>query len=370
MVDAVERRRPLVKSPDAGQRLPEPTPKQLARIEDDPYMMYIKEINQYPLLKRGEDLILGKMIWRAQKLQRAWDKLAAEQKLTPTIQAALQPPIQEGQAAKLRLTESNLRLVISIARKYTGRGLPLLDLCQEGYFGLEKAVEKYDYRMGFRFSTMAHQWIRQRVVRAIEDQSRTIRLPVNKYNEQTKILRASERFEQSLGRSPSWYEVAVVMMNPDFEKSSGAELAQAVADWQPANKKEQQRLLSSTERGSDTERIFSMTVSLNAPIGDEEEGASLEDLIADPNSPSPDKLAERQLLREALNQTMGILTKNERRVLESRFGLNNNSSQTLEEIGKELKRSRERVRQIEASAMKKLRKRVSTGKLSELREYL
>lgn len=342
----------------------------MVEVADNPYAYYIRETSQFPLLKQSEDLTLGRIIRKAQVLQRAWDELVEKQKLTPRIQAVLQPFIQEGQAAKLRLTESNLRLVISIARKYTGRGLPLSDLCQEGYFGLEKAVEKYDYRMGFRFSTMAHQWIRQRVVRAIEDQSRTIRLPVNKYNEQTKILRASERFEQSLGRSPSWYEVAVVMMNPDFEKSSGAELAQAIADWQPANKKEQQRLLSSTERGSDAERIFNMTVSLDAPIGDEEEGASLEDLIADPNSPSPDELAERQLLREALNQTMGILTKNERRVLESRFGLNGNSSKTLEEIGKELKRSRERVRQIEASAMKKLRERVSTGKLSELREYL
>ena len=271
----------------------------------DPVRMYLKEIGRIPLLTFEEEIDL------AQRVEKGDFE------------------------AKKKLINSNLRLVVSIAKKYIGRGLSLLDLIQEGNQGLIRAVEKYDWRRGFKFSTYATWWIRQSVTRAIADQARTIRIPVHMVENINRFLRSQRKLMQELGREPSPEEVAKVLgIDP--------------------------------EKALEIIKISQNPASLEAPVGDEED-SRLGDFIHDSSAPTLFDSASRELLKEQVNQVLSTLTEREKKVLELRFGLDDGRSRTLEEVGKEFKVTRERIRQIEAKALRKLR-HPSRG--NKLKDYL
>ena len=271
----------------------------------DPVRMYLREIGKIPLLTKEEEVELAKRV-------EAGDE-----------------------EAKKKLIEANLRLVVSIAKKYIGRGLSFLDLIQEGNLGLIRAVEKFDYRKGFKFSTYATWWIRQAITRAIADQARTIRIPVHMVETINKLIRVSRQLVQQLGREPTVEEIA-------------------------------QALELLPEKVEDIQRIAQEPVSLETPIG-EEEDSQLGDFIEDKDSPNPEEATAGQLLREQLEEMLGELTEREREVLRLRFGLEDGRAHTLEEVGKRFNVTRERIRQIEAKALRKLR---HPSRSKRLRDYL
>ena len=272
---------------------------------DDPVRMYLREIGRIPLLTFDEELDLAKRI------------------------------LDGDEEAKQKLAESNLRLVVSIAKKYVGRGMLLLDLIQEGNMGLIKAVEKFDYTKGFKFSTYATWWIRQAITRAIADQARTIRIPVHMVETINKLIRTSRHLLQQLGREPSPEEIAVEMEIP-------------------------------VEKVIEIQKIAQDPVSLETPIG-EEDDSHLGDFIQDEDSPAPHDAASYTLLREQLEEVMDTLTPREAKVLKLRFGLEDGKSRTLEEVGREFNVTRERIRQIEAKALRKLR---HPSRSKKLRDYM
>lgn len=271
----------------------------------DPVRMYLKEIGRIPLLKFEQEIALAKQVEKGSK------------------------------EAKKTLITSNLRLVVSIAKKYVGRGLTLLDLIQEGNQGLIRAVEKYDWRRGYKFSTYATWWIRQSITRAIADQARTIRIPVHMVENINRFLRTSRKLMQELGREPSPEEVAKVL---GIEPDKALEII----------------------------KISQEPASLESPVGDEED-SRLGDFIHDTNAPTLFDTASRELLKEQVEQVLDTLSDRERRVLEERFGLKDGKSKTLEEVGRTFAVTRERIRQIEAKALRKLR-HPSRG--NKLRDYL
>ena len=271
----------------------------------DPVRMYLKEIGRIPLLTFEQEISLAK---RVEKSDRE---------------------------AKKILINSNLRLVVSIAKKYVGRGLTLLDLIQEGNQGLIRAVEKYDWRRGYKFSTYATWWIRQSITRAIADQARTIRIPVHMVENINRFLRTSRKLMQELGREPTPEEVAKVL---DIDPEKALEII----------------------------KISQEPASLESPVGDEED-SRLGDFIHDTNAPTLFDTASRELLKEQVDQVLGTLSDRERRVLEERFGLKDGKPKTLEEVGRMFAVTRERIRQIEAKALRKLR-HPSRG--NKLRDYL
>ena len=268
---------------------------------EDPVRMYLKEIGKVPLLSAEEEIELAK------KME------------------------QGDENAKKRLAEANLRLVVSIAKRYVGRGMLFLDLIQEGNLGLIKAVEKFDYRKGYKFSTYATWWIRQAITRAIADQARTIRIPVHMVETINKLIRVSRQLLQELGREPTPEEIAEEMDMP-------------------------------VDRVREILKISQEPVSLETPIG-EEEDSHLGDFIQDDNVPVPADAAAFTLLKEQLVEVLGTLTEREQKVLRLRFGLDDGRARTLEEVGKEFNVTRERIRQIEAKALRKLRSR-------KLKDYL
>ena len=270
---------------------------------DDPVRMYLREIGRIPLLSYDEELELAKKV------------LAGDE------------------AAKQKLAESNLRLVVSIAKKYVGRGMLFLDLIQEGNMGLIKAVEKFDYTKGYKFSTYATWWIRQAITRAIADQARTIRIPVHMVETIKKLIRTSRHLLQQLGREPTPEEIAAEMEIP-------------------------------VEKVTEIQKIAQDPVSLETPIG-EEDDSHLGDFIQDDDSPAPQDAAAYTLLREQLEEVMKTLTPREAKVLKLRFGLEDGKSRTLEEVGKEFNVTRERIRQIEAKALRKLRHPSRSKKLKD-----
>ena len=292
----------------------EPTEEELENIEfsvpdgvsiEDPVRMYLKEIGKVPLLSADEEVDLAKRM-------------------------------EKGDSdAKKRLAEANLRLVVSIAKRYVGRGMLFLDLIQEGNLGLIKAVEKFDYRKGYKFSTYATWWIRQAITRAIADQARTIRIPVHMVETINKLIRVQRQLLQELGREPYPEEIAKEMQLP-------------------------------VDRVREIQKISQEPVSLETPIG-EEEDSHLGDFIQDDNVPVPAEAAAFTLLKEQLSGVLNTLTDRERKVLRLRFGLDDGRARTLEEVGKEFDVTRERIRQIEAKALRKLR---HPSRSRKLKDYL
>ena len=300
---------------------------------EDPVRMYLKEIGKVPLLSADEEIEL------AQKMEAG--DLAKSQleedgdSLDEAAKKELQDLVNQGDYAKKKLAEANLRLVVSIAKRYVGRGMLFLDLIQEGNLGLIKAVEKFDYRKGYKFSTYATWWIRQAITRAIADQARTIRIPVHMVETINKLIRVSRQLLQELGREPSPEEIAEQMDVP-------------------------------VERVREILKISQEPVSLETPIG-EEEDSHLGDFIQDDNVPVPADAAAFTLLKEQLVEVLSTLTEREQKVLRLRFGLDDGRARTLEEVGKEFNVTRERIRQIEAKALRKLR---HPSRSRKLRDYL
>ncbi len=270
---------------------------------DDPVRMYLREIGRIPLLTYDEELELAKRV------------------------------LEGDEEAKQKLVESNLRLVVSIAKKYVGRGMLFLDLIQEGNMGLIKAVEKFDYTKGFKFSTYATWWIRQAITRAIADQARTIRIPVHMVETINKLIRTSRHLLQQMGREPTPEEIAKEMEIP-------------------------------VEKVMEIQKIAQDPVSLETPIG-EEDDSHLGDFIQDDDSPAPQDSAAYTMLKEQLEEVMNTLTPREAKVLKLRFGLEDGKARTLEEVGKEFMVTRERIRQIEAKALRKLRHPSRSKKLKD-----
>jgi RNA polymerase primary sigma factor len=272
---------------------------------DDPVRMYLREIGRVPLLSAPQEVNLAKRM-------------------------------EDGdEEARRHLTEANLRLVVSVAKKYIGRGMSLLDLIQEGNIGLIRAVEKFDYRKGYKFSTYATWWIRQAITRAIADQARTIRIPVHMVETINRLIRTSRRLVQELGRDPTSDEIAREMGLPP-------------------------------EKVREIQKISQEPVSLETPIG-EEEDSHLGDFIEDQKALAPADAASHQLLKEQVEDVLDSLTQRERRVLQLRFGLDDGRSRTLEEVGREFGVTRERIRQIEAKALRKLR---HPSRSKKLKDYL
>ncbi len=298
---------------------------------DDPVRMYLREIGRVDLLTGAEEVQLGKAIEDGEAAR----KEVMEGMPSFLERRQLQQVIIKGDRARQRLTEANLRLVVSVAKKYIGRGMSLLDLIQEGNIGLIRAVEKFDYRKGYKFSTYATWWIRQAITRAIADQARTIRIPVHMVETINKLLRTNRRLLQELGREPTSEEVATEMgITPDKVR--------------------------------EIIKVSQEPVSLETPIG-EEEDSHLGDFIEDLALPAPADAASRQLLKEQVEEVLHTLTPRERRVLQLRFGLEDGRSRTLEEVGKEFAVTRERIRQIEAKALRKLR---HPSRSKKLKDYL
>jgi RNA polymerase primary sigma factor len=298
---------------------------------EDSVGMYLREIGRVSLLSATEEIALAISM---QKGKRASERMMEERDILGKEEISkLRADEARGRASRRRLIEANLRLVVSVARKYAGRGISLLDLIQEGNFGLLRAVDRFDYRKGHRFSTYATWWIRQAITRAIADQSRTIRLPVHMVEAVGRLTQVSHRLQQKLGREPLADEIAEEMnITPDKVR----------------------QIVGASQQ----------TVSLEMPIG-EEEDASLGDIIEDRNTIAPAEAASQQILKEEVLDMLGGLTARERRVIELRYGLEDGYNRTLAELGDELGVSRERVRQIEAEALTKLRASKETGRLKE-----
>jgi RNA polymerase primary sigma factor len=299
---------------------------------EDSVGMYLREIGRVSLLSATEEIALAIGM---QKGKRAQERLAEAYSLglSPEEMARLRAEEARGRASRRRLIEANLRLVVSVARKYAGRGISLLDLIQEGNFGLLRAVDRFDYRKGHRFSTYATWWIRQAITRAIADQSRTIRLPVHMVEAVGRLTQVSHRLQQRLGREP---------------------LADEIAEEMNITPEKVRQIVGAAQQ----------TVSLEMPIG-EEEDASLGDIIEDRNTVAPADAASQQILREEVLDMLDGLTARERRVIQLRYGLEDGYNRTLAELGDELGVSRERVRQIEAEALTKLRASKETRRLKD-----
>lgn len=310
---------------------------------EDPVRMYLKEIGKVPLLSADEEIELAQNMEdgavateKINVLKGRLDGASEEEKAEIKEEIkTLQRDVDKGADAKKRLAEANLRLVVSIAKRYVGRGMLFLDLIQEGNLGLIKAVEKFDYKKGYKFSTYATWWIRQAITRAIADQARTIRIPVHMVETINKLIRVSRQLLQELGREPSPEEIAKEMNMP-------------------------------VERVRKILKISQEPVSLETPIG-EEEDSHLGDFIKDDNVPVPADAAAFTLLKEQLEEVLGTLTEREQKVLTLRFGLEDGRARTLEEVGKEFNVTRERIRQIEAKALRKLR---HPSRSRKLKDYL
>ena len=310
---------------------------------EDPVRMYLKEIGKVPLLSADEEIELAQNMEdgavateKINVLKGRLDGASEEEKAEIKEEIkTLQRDVDKGADAKKRLAEANLRLVVSIAKRYVGRGMLFLDLIQEGNLGLIKAVEKFDYKKGYKFSTYATWLIRQAITRAIADQARTIRIPVHMVETINKLIRVSRQLLQELGREPSPEEIAKEMNMP-------------------------------VERVREILKISQEPVSLETPIG-EEEDSHLGDFIKDDNVPVPADAAAFTLLKEQLEEVLGTLTEREQKVLTLRFGLEDGRARTLEEVGKEFNVTRERIRQIEAKALRKLR---HPSRSRKLKDYL
>jgi RNA polymerase primary sigma factor len=295
--------------------------------------LYLREIGRVPLLTAADEVRL------AQAMERGRDALQRLEGETATLSDAerddLQDVVRQGIEARAALTDANLRLVVSVARRYSNRGVPLIDLIQEGNLGLLRAVEKFDWRRGFKFSTYATWWIRQAVSRAIADDARTIRIPVHLYDVVNRMARISAQLHQELGREPTEEELGAVLQ-------------------------------LSAERVRELNQVLPQPISLDGFIGDDQD-TRLSDVVADENATSLEFVAEQRLLADQIRDTLLTLTPRERKVIERRFGLGDDNDDTLTAIGREIGVTRERIRQIEAKALRKLR---HPSRSKKLRDYL
>ena len=296
-----------------------------------PAAMYLREISRVPLLSAADEVTLAKAIERA----KAVEKDLIKPDLSTEEHRRIRRDLEDGDRARRRLTESNLRLVVSVAKRYVGRGVPLLDLIQEGNIGLTRAVEKFDYHRGFKFSTYATWWIRQAITRAIADQARTIRIPVHMVETINKLIQVSRRLQQELGREPTPDEIAALAGMP-------------------------------AEKVREIFRASQVPISLQTRVGEEDE-SDLGEFIADHQAVVPAEAVTYELLKQQIEDVLEELTAREKRALQLRFGLEDGRRRTLEEVGAELGVTRERARQIEAEALRKLRHPKFSKKL---RDYL
>ncbi|MCI8803196.1 MAG: RNA polymerase sigma factor RpoD [Oscillibacter sp.] len=304
---------------------------------DDPVRMYLKEIGKVSLLTPDEEVHLAQAMSAGNEAEQTLAELRrrkeAGESVDPAGEAAVRKVYLAGETAKQKLAEANLRLVVSIAKRYVGRGMLFLDLIQEGNLGLIKAVEKFDYTKGYKFSTYATWWIRQAITRAIADQARTIRIPVHMVETINKVIRVSRQLLQELGHDPSPNEIAAEMNMP-------------------------------VDKVREIMKIAQEPVSLETPIG-EEEDSHLGDFIPDEGASEPSEAASFTLLKEQLMDVLSTLTPREEKVLKLRFGIEDGRTRTLEEVGKEFNVTRERIRQIEAKALRKLRHPSRSKKLKD-----
>ena len=302
---------------------------------DDPVRMYLKEIGKVNLLTPDEEVQLAQDMGAGDAAKEQLAELEEDDSITLSDEELkeLRRLVKRGEAAKQRLAEANLRLVVSIAKRYVGRGMLFLDLIQEGNLGLIKAVEKFDYTKGYKFSTYATWWIRQAITRAIADQARTIRIPVHMVETINKVIRVSRQLLQELGHDPSPEEISEEMNMP-------------------------------VDKVREILKIAQEPVSLETPIG-EEEDSHLGDFIPDEDASEPSEAASFTLLKEQLVDVLGTLTPREEKVLKLRFGIEDGRTRTLEEVGKEFNVTRERIRQIEAKALRKLRHPSRSKKLKD-----
>ena len=328
---AAERREAAEELAGLNRLVGTPSPRSIESGSFDPVRMYLKEIGKVPLLTGEQEVTLAK---RLEAGEQAAGRLA-DSALSDEERASLEAVVADGELAKRHLTEANLRLVVSIAKRYVNRGMVLLDLVQEGNLGLIRAVEKFDYTKGFKFSTYATWWIRQAITRSIADQARTIRIPVHMVETMNKVLRVQRTMLQELGREPTIGELAAkVDLSPDKVR--------------------------------DIQRIAQEPVSLETPVG-EEDDSSLGDFVEDPTAEAPATAAARVLLSEAITEALTELNVRERQVVKLRFGLDDGQVRTLEEVGKEFGVTRERIRQIESKTLAKLR---HPTRSQRLRDYL
>ena len=301
---------------------------------DDPVRMYLKEIGKVDLLTPEQEIVLAQKMGAGNTAKEQMEELEKEGGEVPDeVRKELNQLIKEGERAKQSLAEANLRLVVSIAKRYVGRGMLFLDLIQEGNLGLIKAVEKFDYTKGYKFSTYATWWIRQAITRAIADQARTIRIPVHMVETINKVIRVNRQLLQELGHDPTPEETAAEMNMP-------------------------------VEKVREIMKIAQEPVSLETPIG-EEEDSHLGDFIPDEDASEPSEAASFTLLKEQLVDVLSTLTPREEKVLKLRFGIEDGRTRTLEEVGKEFNVTRERIRQIEAKALRKLRHPSRSKKLKD-----
>ena len=322
---------PSVESSTASARNPDEISTNEMLVNDDAVSLYLHEMSVTPLLSLEEERSLAIRIDRS---EQARHDLARPNGYDPISRQEFEIMIQDGRLAREALIKANTRLVVSIARRYVGHGVPFLDLIQEGNLGLMKAVEKFEYRRGFRFSTYATWWVRQGIFRAIADQGRTIRVPVHMVDRLRQIYKASQAMEQQLGRPPTSQELAIHL---DLD---GTKLRWIMQVSQP-------------------------TLSLETPVGDEEDG-ELGMYVEDEHSPSPAQVVYENMLRERVDEVLSTLTPREARVIRLRFGLGQDRPYTLEEVGKKFGLTRERIRQIEGKALRRLRQPSRARLLREL----
>lgn len=373
----------------------------------DPVRMYLRDIGKHPLLTAEQEMDFAQKILDGvqaqEKIDSIQDWIAAEEELAdatdPEIRAELEETIESGkqlfkdltkkgaqfendttedvtdqlgltvlrgEEAHRQLAQSNLRLVVSVAKRYIGRGLNFLDLIQEGNLGLLRAVDKFDHTLGFKFSTYATWWIRQAISRAIADQARTIRIPVHMVETINRQVRTQRRLQQELGRDPTNEEIALEMEFVDEEDTTQIRRAMADEQLEMLEPDVLRRLERAATKVGKIQRLSQEPLSLQAPVGPEE-SSSLADFIPDRNDPGPADTASRHLLKEQMEEILDQLNERERKVLVMRFGLDDGINRTLEDVGREFNVTRERVRQIEAKALRKLRHPLRSRKL---RDYL